>query len=345
MAACTVSLRGAQPQRSSPRSARPARTAPRPSVRAAASTKTGLNVQTGDYSVMGTIRKRNEDRYDISVLDGSEAKPGEPYVFCGVYDGHGGYAAAEWLTDNLTEYIDKYWEPKFPELSMRSAYIKADAKLLAPSGAFGMGERGVGGSKCGATAATAIIFKSSDGKDMLLTANIGDARIVLARGGKPEQLTIDHTPDSATEMKRIESKNPNPKMPLVRYEGGTWRVGGLLALSRAFGDAYLKGSLQFEGITDGGDNYSSGFGLIAEPYTQLTELTPEDTWLIVSSDGLYNEVERGGGGGLTNEEAVDMAIELDKKGVPLDEIAERMSKQSVKKGSTDDITCCLLKLR
>lgn len=52
-------------------------------------------------------------------------------------------------------------------------------------------------------------------------------------------------------MRRIESKNPNPKMPLVRYEGGTWRVGGLLALSRAFGDAYLKGSLQFEGITEG----------------------------------------------------------------------------------------------
>ena len=29
-------------------------------------------------------------------------------------------------------------------------------------------------------------------------------------------------------------------MALVRYVGGTWRVGGLLALSRAFGDAYMK---------------------------------------------------------------------------------------------------------
>jgi hypothetical protein len=27
---------------------------------------------------------------------------------------------------------------------------------------------------------------------------------------------------------------------MVRYIGGTWRVGGLLALSRAFGDSYLK---------------------------------------------------------------------------------------------------------
>lgn len=39
--------------------------------------------------------------------------------------------------------------------------------------------------------------------------------------------------------------------------GGTWRVGGLLALSRAFGDAYLKGSLQFEGVSRRG---ASDFG-------------------------------------------------------------------------------------
>lgn len=75
------------------------------------------------------------------------------------------------------------------------------------------------------------------------------------------------------ERKRIERQNPNPKMSMVRYVGGTWRVGGLLALSRAFGDAYLKGSLQFEGITAGGDGYSSGFGLIATPYTTLGPLT------------------------------------------------------------------------
>jgi protein phosphatase 1K len=59
----------------------------------------------------------------------------------------------------------------------------------------------------------------------------------------------------------------------VRFVGGTWRVGGILALSRAFGDAYLKGSLQFEGVRAGSDGYSSGFGVISEPDTVLTELT------------------------------------------------------------------------
>jgi len=294
---------------------------------------------------MGSTRKRNEDRFQVQITD-SSVSPGEPWGFCGVYDGHGGSACSEWLVDNLTDFIEKYWEPKFPELAMRIAYIKADAKLLSPKpGVFGaLGERGVGGSKCGATAATALLFKDLAGKQMLLSANIGDARIVLARGGKPVQLTVDHTPDSATEMERIESKNPNPKMPLVRYEGGTWRVGGLLALSRAFGDAYLKGSLQFEGITEGGDGYSSGFGLIAEPYTTINELQSDDAWLIVSSDGLYNEVERGGGGGLTNEQAVEMCEELDREGRSLDEIARALSETAVKQGSTDDVTCCVLKL-
>jgi protein phosphatase 1K len=109
----------------------------------------------------------------------------------------------------------------------------------------------------------------------LVTANVGDARILLIKspGQEPVQLTVDHVPDSEVERQRIERFNPNPKMPLVRYVGGTWRVGGLLALSRAFGDAYLKGSLQFEGIVEGSDGYGSGFGVIAEPYIRVLDVS------------------------------------------------------------------------
>jgi hypothetical protein len=38
--------------------------------------------------------------------------------------------------------------------------------------------------------------------------------------------------------------------------------------------------------------------VIAEPHTTLTELTSDDTWLIVCSDGLLANEERGGGSGL-----------------------------------------------
>lgn len=108
---------------------------------------------------------------------------------------------------------------------------------------------------------------------------MGDARVLLSRGGVAQQLTRDHVPDDEEERKRIEKENPNPRLPLVRYVGATWRVGGLLALSRAFGDAYMKGSLQFEGVAAGSDGYSSGFGVIAEPDVVVETLGPEDTWV------------------------------------------------------------------
>jgi hypothetical protein len=46
--------------------------------------------------------------------------------------------------------------------------------------------------------------------------------------------------------------------------------------SSAHGDA---GSMQFEGISSGMDDYSSGFGVIAEPSQQLVALDSNDTWV------------------------------------------------------------------
>ena len=75
--------------------------------------------------------------------------------------------------------------------------MQADKALLAPKkGVFGgFGERGIGGSKCGATGAVAVVYQGGDGKVKLLAANAGDARVVLARKGKAVQLTEDHVPD------------------------------------------------------------------------------------------------------------------------------------------------------
>eukprot|EP01025_Chloroclados_australasicus_P033053 TRINITY_DN3358_c0_g3_i2.p2 TRINITY_DN3358_c0_g3~~TRINITY_DN3358_c0_g3_i2.p2 ORF type:complete len:221 (+),score=25.06 TRINITY_DN3358_c0_g3_i2:80-742(+) len=167
------------------------------------------------------------------------------------------------------------------------------------------------------------------------------ARILLITKSGVEQLSEDHVPDSEKERERIESMNPNPKMPLVRYVGGTWRVGGQLALSRAFGDAYMKSSLQFEGLP-AGSNYSSGFGLVAEPYTMLRTLSQEDQWLVISSDGLYDNVERGGGGGLSNEEVKSICNNAGSK--QCEEIAKELCTKAQKTGSTDDVTVVVVKL-
>ncbi|GAB4821446.1 hypothetical protein N2152v2_008492 [Parachlorella kessleri] len=300
---------------------------------------------TGTATLQGTSRKQNEDRLSVQVADSTQ--PGQPEAYAAVFDGHGGNAVANWLEKNFIKVIENYWtDGKNPEAGIREAFVQADKRLLQPQGGFlGMGERGVGGSKCGASAAIMIIYRDASGKPILLTANAGDARVLLARNGRAVQLTEDHVPDNEDERKRIERENPNPRMPLVRFVGGTWRVGGILALSRAFGDAYMKGSLQFEGVQAGSDGYSTGFGVIATPYTALTELTDQDGWVIVSSDGLNPNLERGSGGGLSNDEVVSTCERMSAAGASCDKIAQALAQAAVKAGSNDDVTVVVLKLK
>ena len=76
--------------------------------------------------------------------------------------------------------------------------MQADQKLLASKpGFFGaMGERGIGGSKCGATGAIALLLGSGPGRPKkVVAANVGDSRVVLVRGRKALQLTQDHIAD------------------------------------------------------------------------------------------------------------------------------------------------------
>ncbi len=64
--------------------------------------------------------------------------------------------------------------------------------------------------------AVPLLFPQA-GTSKLLTANSGDARILLVRGNQAIQLTEDHVPDNEDERNRIERFNPNPKLPLVSW--------------------------------------------------------------------------------------------------------------------------------
>ena len=208
---------------------------------------------------------------------------------------------------------------------------------------FGVGERGIGGAKCGSTAAFATVHTPPGGVPTLVAANVGDARVLLRRAdGTVLQVTTDHVPDDEDERARIERTNPNPRLPLVRFIGGTWRVGGLLALSRAFGDAHLKGSDQFEGLSTGGNSYGSGFGVTAELTVTQTPLTPPGTYthIIIASDGLNANVERGGGGGIDNATAGAIAAACG----DASEASAALAAAAAEFGSTDDVTVIVLKL-
>lgn len=283
----------------------------------------------GVAEARGSARPVMEDRSAVAVGSGGK----EPSFF-GVFDGHGGAAVAELLTKELWPAYKKKLQalPEDLEKATGKAFFEVDQlTLAAPKGLFGaLRERGVGGSKCGSCANTAVLMRTPSGGCLLVAANVGDSRTVLASGGKAIQLSTDHKPDIDEERFRIERKNPTPKQPLVRKAGGEWRVGGLLALSRAFGDAYLKD--WDDGTRDGA---RGGYGLTAEPSVFLREVGAEDQWLILGTDGLWDHVP--------NQEAVDVCLAEGSAKSP-DQLAQQLLSLAVSRGSTDDVTVIVLRL-
>lgn len=67
----------------------------------------------------------------------------------------------------------------------------------------------------------------------------------------------------------------------------------------------------------------------------------DDEWLILASDGLFANVERGGGGGLENQEVVDMCI---KSGASPEQLAKKLAFAAQEAGSTDDVTVVVVQL-
>ena len=80
----------------------------------------------------------------------------------------------------------------------------------------------------------------------------------FSRGGKAVRLTIDHKASLPEEAKRITDAGG--------FIGRNKRVNGVLAISRALGDHMLKEN----------DVVS------AEPFCSDTELTPEDTHILLA---------------------------------------------------------------
>ncbi|KAF2291722.1 hypothetical protein GH714_035337 [Hevea brasiliensis] len=118
--------------------------------------------------------------------------------------------------------------------------------------------------ECNAVGSTAVVAVVTP--DKIIVANCGDSRAVLCRNGKPIPLSTDHKPDRPEEWNRIQAAGGR-----VIY----WdvpRVLGVLAMSRAIGDNYLK-------------PYVS-----CEPEVTITDRTAEDDCLILASDGLWDVV-------------------------------------------------------
>lgn len=239
------------------------------------------------YSSFKGKRSSMEDFFETKVSE----VDGQMVGFFGVFDGHGGSRTAEYLKNNLFKNLCSH--PNFitdTKTAIVEAFKQTDVDYLKEE----MGH-------AGSTASTAVLLG-----DRILVANVGDSRVVASRAGLAVPLSVDHKPNRSDERQRIEQAGG-----FVIW-AGTWRVGGILAVSRAFGDKLLRPYV------------------VADPEIQEEEVEGVD-FIIIASDGLWDVI--------SNEEAVSLVQNFTDA-----EVASReLIKEAYTRGSSDNITCVVVR--
>ncbi|CAI5974640.1 unnamed protein product [Closterium sp. NIES-64] len=211
------------------------------------------------YAVMCKKGRREfmEDAYQAITQFGTS--PGN--AFFGVFDGHGGTMAARFAAGNIAGNVLKAAQQgaESPEAALVEGFKETDKQFLLQN-------LGSGSAVVTCWAAPGSIH----------VAHAGDCRAVLCRKGAASVLTSDHKASREDERDRVENLGGH-----VDNFTGTWRVQGVLAVTRGLGDASYK-----EYITP-------------EPEVVHVPVTRDCDFLIMASDGLWDVV--------TNQEAVDIA--------------------------------------
>lgn len=120
------------------------------------------------------------------------------------------------------------------------------------------------------TGCTACVCIIDEQEKKLYFANAGDSRVVLCKKGVAYRMSIDHKPELEIEKNRI-----------TKADGwiSDGRIKGNLNLSRGFGDLEYKSN----------KNLSQEDQMItANPDIVIESLTPDDDFIIIGCDGIWD---------------------------------------------------------
>ena len=167
-----------------------------------------LNVDAQSHA--GMAGKNNEDRYAVAsfVLDQRDRTP---VLFAVLADGIGGHrageVAAELAVNHLMQAVARS-DGRHIRDTIEDAVVEASDAIAAHAGS-NENLKGMG-----ATCATALIVG-----DKLYTAYVGESRIYLIRGGRIQQLTVDHSWVQEAIEKGIltpEAARQHPNVHVIR---------------------------------------------------------------------------------------------------------------------------------
>jgi len=228
-------------------------------------------------------------------------------LFFGVYDGHGGQTASAFCKKQLHVVYEELMKDlsdadlvdpdKMAQVSMQ-CYLKTDEEMKASVPA------------AGACVVTSIVRVVGDQR-FIYVANAGDSRAVLSRGGRAQRLSKDHKPEDEQEKQRI--------LDMKGFIDADGRVNGLVGITRALGDHHMKGP---------GKDF-----ILATPYFQLIKLTPEDNYLILACDGVWDVIG--------DQAVVDL---VQGSTDTCTNKAKALVSHAIKAGSTDNVSVIVVQL-
>lgn len=329
--------------------------------------RTGFSINRYDYGIAEEIgyRQTMEDScvivQDLGVIPLCRSVQDQyaPQSFFGVFDGHGGANASKYLSKHLHVNVADGLAAITPDIlktleytrdekmgsdemkgeggyttqseqreiidnlvkdMLKSTFLQTDKSFLTES------------EHCenGSTATTVLLLGQR-----LYCANVGDSRSLLCRKFKPFALSEDHKPSREDEAKRI------------RDSGGfviNNRVMGELAVSRAFGDSEFKKGIQSiiqeEGIKVDAEETTNWDDplIIAEPEFVTTTLTPDDQFLVLACDGLFDV--------FTPADLIDYIKNfLEKNGGDVQKCTQSLTYEAIRKrNSRDNVSVILILL-
>lgn len=269
-----------------------------------------------------------EDRYRIIN------RPQTNEFFFGVFDGHGGYKVADYLANILyPTYLDKLYDFNIPDSLTKSfEYIdnSLDLKISNYQGS------------------TSLVAVIKDEK--LYVANVGDSRAVLCRDGFAIDLSIDQNISCVNEKQRIEKLGGVIYYPVENIDKDLikkafkamdylWLNGKYLenkSTMHIIGHGrFLYNSFLGPGMTRSiGDKFFKRF-LIPTPEITITDILPEDEFVIMASDGIWDV--------LSSQLAVNFVREALNDGKNADYAAKMLADIARMRGSQDNITVIIIK--
>lgn len=276
------------------------------------------NTQASVVSSWGeaSIQGKRWEMEDEHIIIPNFRSPQE--FFAAVYDGHGGREVATYTLQHLHKYLDLALKESSPREALNKAFLLTDSDVMRAH------------IDAGSTAVVAYL----NGNE-LYVANAGDSRAVLSRNGEAVRVSKDHKPEDPEEKERIEKLGG---YVTTKQQTRVARVNGELSLSRSIGDHFF-------------DDVFMGIDLIsANPFIKKIDLEKDDDALILACDGVWDVME--------DQEAIDLVrgilnrkvVDGPKGKIKLwdfrsKDAAEKLIDEALKKGSKDNITAIVLRLK